>query len=160
MMVATGRVLHQRDVAWRLALVAAMIVLLIALRIIDPATRSSFPLQTSCGAITGLPCLFCGTTRAMHHLLNGEFARAIYFNWLAIPVFAAVVTVILIMATEAVLGRRVLQDRLSFRVTSRRICAIAVAVVALWAVQITLVVRLHKHELLNPAGPLYELFVR
>lgn len=159
-MLDAARILHYREVAWRLAVVAGMIAVLVALRLIDPAASSWFPLRTSCGAITGLPCLFCGTTRAMHHLLNGDISRAIYFNWLAIPVFVAAVILMLMIVAEAALGRRLLQRRLSFRLTPRRLCAIVVVIVALWAVQITLAVRLHKHELLNPAGPLYAWFVR
>ncbi|MFN2475720.1 MAG: DUF2752 domain-containing protein [Chthoniobacterales bacterium] len=118
------------------------------------------PLRTSCGAISGLPCLFCGTTRAMHHLLNGEFARAIYFNWLAFPIFAAVLIMMGMLAVEVALGRHLMLRGLEFRLTSRRLGGIAGAVVALWLLQITLAVSLHKQELLNPSGPLYPLFVR
>jgi hypothetical protein len=153
-------VLRPHEVAWRVAVVVAIAGILTALRLIDPATSSWFPLRTSCGAISGLPCLFCGTTRAMHHLLNGEFARTIYFNWLAIPVFISAVTMMLMIATEVALRQHVLAHCVSFRLTSRRVGALAGAVVALWVLQITLAVSLHKHELLNPAGPLYPFFVR
>ena len=154
------RNLRQRDLVWRLALLAVIGGVLAALRVFDPEANSWFPLRTSCGAISGLPCLFCGTTRAMHHLLHGEFGRAIYFNWLAVPILVAAVMIALIVATEAAFGRRVLQNHLSFPLNSRRVGAIAGAVVVLWAIQITLAITLQKHELLNPAGPLYSLFVR
>jgi hypothetical protein len=31
-------------------------------------------------ALTGLQCPGCGSTRALHHLLHGEFARAFRYN--------------------------------------------------------------------------------
>lgn len=144
----------------RIAFVGGVGAILVALRVIDPESSSWFPLRASCGAITGLPCLFCGTTRAMHHLLNGEFGRAIYFNWLALPILAVVATMMLAFTIETVLGRHLRQCRLRFRLTPRRLGAIAGVVVALWFLQVTLAVSLHKHELLNPAGPLYSLLVR
>jgi hypothetical protein len=145
---------------WRVAAVSGSLGILAGLRLIDPEASTWFPLRTSCGAISGLPCLFCGTTRAMHHLLNGEFARAIYFNWLAVPIFFAALTLMLLFTAEAAMGRRVLRYSFSFRLTSRRLAAISGAIAALWVLQITLAISLHKHELLNPNGPLYRLFVR
>ncbi|MEO8044079.1 MAG: DUF2752 domain-containing protein, partial [Spartobacteria bacterium] len=54
-------------------------VALFALAAIRPGSLPAwFPFATSCGAVTGLPCIFCGVTRAMYHLLHGEFARALY----------------------------------------------------------------------------------
>jgi hypothetical protein len=157
--VHAQQTLRRNQALGRVALVVSAAGILIGLRLIDPQS-SAWLFRTSCGAFTGLPCLFCGTTRAMHHLLNGELSRAIYFNWLALPILFSAIVLMLMFTIEAALGRRVLQRRISFRVTSRRFAAIAGGLVALWILQITLAVSFHKHELLNPSGPLYSLFVR
>jgi uncharacterized membrane protein len=99
-------------------------------------------------------------TRAMHYLLNGEFGRAIYFNWLAIPMLIGAVMMMLVVVAEVALGRCLLKGGVSFRLTSGRVSALAVTVFGLWVLQVTLAVSLHKHELLNANGPLYSLFVR
>ena len=112
------------------------------------------PWQTSCGAITGLPCLFC----ALQFLLNGNFARAIYFNWLAIPLVAAAALFWLLWAVELCLGRRVQLPRIPL--TRSTVTGAFVGLGLLWSLQVYLAVSLHKHELLNPAGPLYSLVVR
>ena len=61
------------------------------------------PFSTSCGAITGLPCIFCGMTRALHFLFQGDFARALYFNWLAFPAVAVFGALILVVLAEVVI---------------------------------------------------------
>jgi len=134
---------------------------LLILRWIDPVVAGRWlPFHTSCGAITGLPCIFCGMTRALHSLLNGDFARAIYFNWLAFPFAAVVIFLIAIFAIEIAHGRRILNVSALPRVSARRLTIIGFAVIALWISQVYLAVSQHKHELLNPRGPLYALFVR
>ena len=104
---------------WRIAFVFGVAAVLATLRVIDPESTAWFPFRTSCGAVTGLPCLFCGTTRAMHYLLNGEVARAIYFNWLAIPLLVAAVTVLSMLTVETAISRPVFQKRFAFRLTRR-----------------------------------------
>lgn len=116
------------------------------------------PWQTSCGAITGLPCIFCGMTRALQFLLNGNIARAIYFNWLAIPLVAAGALFCLLWAVELCLSRRLQLPRMPL--TRSTVTGAFVGLVLLWSLQVYLAVSLHKHELLNPAGPLYSLVVR
>ena len=147
------------------------------LRAVDPATVDSawLPFATSCGAVTGLPCLFCGMTRALHHLLNAELGRALYFNWLAFPFASAALLIAAGLGAEIVTARRFLPRTLTIsarpdsrcearnvaRGPSARGWAVAVAVlVGLWLVQVSLAVAQHKQELLNPRGPLYALLVR
>src|SRR2546430_11615036 len=70
----------------RFAFIVSASAALLLLRCIDPVLAGSWlPFHPSCGAITGLPCIFCGMTRALHLLLNGDFIGAIYFNWLSFP---------------------------------------------------------------------------
>ena len=132
----------------------------LALRAIHPDALSSLPLRSSCGAATGLPCLFCGFTRATHHLLNGEFAQALYFNWLAFPLGAFAALLAAKLALELIRNQRIKLPLPAFRLTARSALAAAAVVVALWILQVSLAVAFHKHELQNASGPLYALFVK
>jgi len=144
----------------RLVAIFAVSAALVTLRAVNPEIVSWFPLRSSCGVVTGLPCIFCGTTRAVHYLLHGEFARALYFNWLSFPVTIAALVIMLVFAAETALGRRVIQLRFSFRVTPQRAALLASGITALWLMQIAIAVGLHKRELLNPAGLLYALLLQ
>ena len=139
----------------------SLIVALFLCRAIDPAAVSNWvPLPTSCGAITGLPCIFCGLTRALHLLLNGHFGGALYFNWLAFPFLIAVIALIALLIIELVTNRPWADLRVATRVNARRLTFVLATAVALWIFQAYLAVSHHKHELLNPRGPLYALFVK
>lgn len=155
-----GDRLTTRRIAWRLVVIAGISLGMVALRWVDPANQSWSALHTSCGALTGLPCIFCGTTRAMHHLLNGDFQQALYFNWLAFPIATFAIALICICTMEVVLNRSLIKRPATIAVTPRRLAAVAVGLVALWLFQIGLAVGMHKQELLNPSAPLYALFVR
>ncbi|CAN5460670.1 hypothetical protein BH18VER1_BH18VER1_10080 [soil metagenome] len=96
----------------------------------------------------------------MHALLNGDFARAIYFNWIAFPIVAAALAVLLIAAAEASHGRDLVRGWFSFHLTRRRAAFLAGAVAALWIFQVAIAVGLQKRELLNGSAPLTSLFVR
>lgn len=130
-------------------------------RAVDPVSAGGWlPFRTSCGAVTGLPCLFCGGTRALHLLLRGDFAGAIYYNWLVFPLAFAAVAIALMFALELQLARPLVAWKTRVRVSPARLSAAFTVVLALWAMQIYLAVSQHKRELLNPAGPLYSVFVR
>ena len=63
-------------------------------RLFDPAQHSFFPRCPS-KLITGLDCPGCGTQRALHAALNGDFAAAFHHNailFLAIPFLILYVT--------------------------------------------------------------------
>ncbi len=140
----------------RTAVLAMLMSGSFALRAIDPASLSWFPLRTSCGAATGLPCIFCGMTRALQHLLNGNVSEALYFNWLALPFTAIALAFAAKIAAELFLMRKMQLAFPSVRFTPR-VAALGVAcLLALWLLQVSLAVTLHKHELLNPNGILYK----
>ncbi len=150
--------LDNRQRWWRAGAVLVVALAALALRAIEPGTLSWLPLRTSCGAATGLPCIFCGTTRALHELLNGEFAQALYLNWLAFPVALLVVLLASKLVAEVALRRRLPLPAL--KLTPRSLGAGLAALFLLWIVQVVLTLRFHKHELLNPDGPLYALFLK
>lgn len=54
---------------------------------------------------TGLPCSFCGGTRATRSIFKGDFARAAYLNPIAFPVVAITIVLSLVMLAEAIIGK-------------------------------------------------------
>jgi Protein of unknown function (DUF2752) len=145
----------------RFAFVVVASTALLLLRCIDPVVAGSWlPFHPSCGAITGLPCIFCGMTRALHLLLNGDLSGAIYFNWLAFPFLGAIFLLLALFAIETAKRRVIWRLSLILRVTRSRLTVFGLSLLLLWTLQTYLAVSQHKHELLNPRGPLYALFVR
>ena len=146
---------------WRALYLALLPLVLLLLALVRPGSLPHwFPFPTSCGAVTGLPCIFCGTTRALYHLLHGEFGRALYYNWLAYPLLAGALLLALTNAFELLFSRNLLTHIPRPRLTRARGYALAGGFVLLWCLQVYLAVSQHKTELLNPNGPLYSLVVR
>jgi hypothetical protein len=132
-----------------------------SLRLFAPSQLSAWsPFHTSCGAITGLPCLFCGTTRAMHHLLNGNFSAALYYNWLAFPILAVALALSALFVAELIVGKRLLAIERRICVSPRTLAFGFAIIFSLWSLQVYLAVSQHKSELLNPSGLLYAFFVK
>ena len=145
----------------RLIFVLAATAAFFVLHFVDPVMAGSWaPVRTSCGAITGLPCIFCGMTRALHLLLNGDFGGALYFNWLAFPFFGAVVFLVVVCVIEIASRRVIVMWNASAPITARKLTIIGLSLFMLWALQVYLAISQDKHELLNPHGLLYTLFVR
>ncbi len=155
-----GKQLEPAQVRLRVAAFAGIMLGALGLRAIDPVGLSWIPFRTSCGATTGLPCLFCGMTRALHHLLNVDWPQALYFNWLAFPVGAAVLIGATLLAAEMLSRRRIRFPVPTLRFTPRFVASAGVLLLALWILQVSLAVSQSKRELLNPNGALYELLVR
>ena len=152
---------NSRHLAARLAFILGVLPVLLILRWIDPVIAEGWlPFHASCGAITGLPCIFCGLTRALHLLLNGDLSSAVYFNWLAFPFLVVVVSLIALFAVEVTKGRVIVNLSTILPVTFGRLTVIGLCLFLLWTSQTYLAVSQHKHELLNPRGPLYSLFAR
>jgi len=128
----------------------------------DPnrAAVSWLPFPQSCGAISGVPCLFCGGTRAMHQLLHGHFGAAFYYNWLAFPVALGAGLVAVLFIAELACGRALWPRSWRLRVTPVGLAVGMGVLTACWALNVWLAVSQHKTELLNPHGVLYSLLVR
>ena len=99
-------------------------------------------------------------TRALHCLLNGDFGRAVYFNWLVFPLVAGVSCLCVLLTLETALQRKLLHLRPVMSISLHRLAIILLTVVALWTLQAYLAVSQHKRELLNPRAPLYTVFVK
>jgi hypothetical protein len=145
----------------RVIFIGIAVATVLELHLADPVIVSRWlPFRASCGAITGLPCLFCGMTRALHLLLRGDFSGALYFNWLAFPFLAGCSFLVALFVLEIVHRRRILNLRKIMPLTIRQLTICAITAVALWTLQAYLAVSQHKTELLNPHGPLYHVFVK
>src|SRR5437868_7751101 len=106
----------------RFAFIVSASAALLLLRCIDPVVAGSWLLfHPSCGAITGLPCIFCGMTRALHLLLNGDFIGAIYFNWLAFPFLGAIILLFALFGIEIAKRRVIWRLSMVLRVTRWRL---------------------------------------
>lgn len=110
-------------------------------------------------SVTGLPCGFCGGTRAVRSLVAGDWDRAIYMNPLAVVVVLVGVPVFLLLIVEAVRGRRILPP---FNNTARVIVLLIMAGIILpwsfWHARTAL--KTPKTELVNFEHPLVKFFLR
>src|SRR5437773_9778059 len=117
----------------RFAFIVSASAALLLLRYTDPVLAgSSLPFHPSCGAITGLPCIFCGMTRALHLLLNGDFIGAIYFNWLAFPFLGAIIFLFALFAIEIAKRRVIWRLSVVLRVTRWRLTVFGLGLLLLW----------------------------
>jgi hypothetical protein len=152
--------LSKGEVRFRALAVLIAVAAFTLVGLVEPVQFSKWMLvRTSCGALTGLPCVFCGMTRAVHHLLNGEVARAIYYNWLSLPFVIGAAATAALLLVEVATGRRLMRLP-ALHLTPRAAAIGAATLLSLWSFNAYLAVSQHKSELLNPAGPLYPLFVR
>ena len=99
-------------------------------------------------------------TRALHALLNGNVSGAVYFNWLAFPFLALIAFLVLVFLIELAKARIIVNWNTFAHFTPPKLTIIGLGLFLLWALQVFLAVSRHKHELLNPRGALYALFVR
>ena len=152
--------LARKAIQLRSCALAAMAAATALLAAFNPAEFPSWiPIRASCGAATGLPCVFCGMTRGLHHLLQGDWPAALYYNWLSLPAFAAALALASILGLELCLQRKIVRMP-TLSLTPRSFSIGLTALALLWMLQVYLAVSQHKHELLNPRGPLYSLVVR
>ena len=80
-------------------------------------------------AVTGLPCMSCGSTRAALALTHGEWLEAMRLNPLACLAFLAVATAFLLWCADASFGSRLLSTARQWlsRLPGWRLFAVAVA---------------------------------
>ena len=143
---------------WRVLYLALLPCALVSVAFVQPERLASrLPFPTSCGAITGLPCIFCGMTRAVHYLLRADWEHALYYNWIAFPLLVWALGFAFVAVFELVLDYNLLLRLPRWRVTRLRLGLLGIGLALLWCLQVYLAVSQHKTELLNPRGPLYSL---
>ena len=99
-------------------------------------------------------------TRAVHHLLNGNFRAALYYNWLAFPILAVALALGALFLAELIGKKRLLAIERRICVSPRTLAFGFAIIFSLWSLQVYLAVSQHKSELLNPSGLLYAFFVK
>ena len=67
-----------------------------------------FPTYDALQHLVGLPCPFCGGTRAMYCLLHGDWHGALYYNWIAFPVLLLITVLVILSVYELLMNRRAL----------------------------------------------------
>ncbi len=161
MMASKFGVLDPSGICWRRTNLILLPSALLALALLEPNSLSAWlPFPPSCGAVTGLPCIFCGTTRALHYLLRGSFERALYFNWLSFPLLGASVLLLMVNGVELLSNRNIIARLPRVRLTPARCLVFGCGFVLLWVFQVYLALSQRKVELLNSHGPLYSLVCR
>ena len=109
-----------------------------------------------CGfhAVSGLPCLFCGGTRAARAILHGDLHAAVYLNALAFPALALAAAAVVVLLLEAAAARPIaLWDDL-FRHLNRLGPVLVLPALAWWAIHIYFALRTPKPELVDFRNPI------
>ena len=109
-----------------------------------------------CGfrAITGLPCLFCGGTRAMCAILHGNPRGALYLNALAFPALAFAAAVFFALLIEAAAGRPLARREFFLRCLNRFAPALILLALGWWIFHLVLALTTPKPELVDFRNPL------
>lgn len=110
-------------------------------------------------SLTGLPCAFCGGTRAVRSLVAGNWEHALYLNPLAVAVVIVGGPILLLLVAEALRGRRFLPP---FNNSTRVVILVLGAVILLpwtyWHANSAL--KAAKTELVNFEHPVVKFFLR
>ncbi|MEI8311300.1 MAG: DUF2752 domain-containing protein [Verrucomicrobiota bacterium] len=140
-----------RWLRWGLA--AAILLALIFLAL--PLPERGPPLLP-CGfhAVSGLPCLFCGGTRAARAILHGNLQAALYLNALAFPALALAVAASLVLLVEAAAARPLAPWEAYLRRLSRLAPVLVLPALAWWMVHLYFALRTPKPELVDFRNPI------
>ena len=121
-----------------------------ALSVSLPLFKNLLP-SVPCGfkALTGLPCLFCGGTRAASAALRGEFDYSLYLNALSIPVLVAIMLLSSLCAWEILRGRPIAHWQVISRLGMKFSPLVLVLLLAWWSVHMVSALRTPKPELVD-----------
>ncbi len=139
------------------AVIIAMLAGLALLPLVPPLVPPfALPGLPTCAfkSATGLPCPFCGGTRAAQALLRGELSRALYLNVAALPALVVFVAVALVLGWEALFGRSLGDwDALFGRLRSF-VPVMVVLLCIYWLVHVVDALRGPKPELVDLRNPI------
>jgi len=137
----------------RLGLAAAILFALVFLALPLPEHRPPF---LPCGfhAMSGLPCLFCGGTRAASAILHGNLQAALYFNALAFPALALVAAASLVLLVEAAAARPLAPWEACLNCVGRIAPVLVLPALAWWMVHLYFALRTPKPELVDFRNPI------
>ena len=137
----------------RLALAVGIVASLALLAL--PRPESPLPiLPCAFHAISGLPCLFCGGTRAVSAILHGNFPAALYLNAIAFPALALLAAIFLVLLVEAASGKTLAPWEAVLRRVSRFAPVVLLLGLAWWLPHIYLSLKTPKPELADFQNPI------
>lgn len=129
-----------------------------ALAVCLPVLKNLLPSIPSlpCGfkALTGLPCLFCGGTRAATAALHGDFEYSFYLNALSIPVLFAIMLLASVCAWEILRGRPIAHWHTISQPCIKFLPLVLVLLLAWWSLHMVSALRTPKPELVDPNKPI------
>jgi len=133
---------------------AVSILLVLGFAALPP--MGSHPPFLTCAfhAISGLPCLFCGGTRAARAILHGNPGVALYFNALAFPAIATVAAAFVVLLVEAAAGRPIALRETLLRRLNRFVPALLFLALVWWIFHVYAALRTPKPELVNLGNPI------
>lgn len=143
-----------REGRWlRFGLAAGIALSLVFLALSAPGRKPAFFL---CGfhSMSGLPCLFCGGTRAVRAILHGDMRSALYLNALAFPALALVAAAALALLAEAASARPLVPWDGGFRKFGRAVPLLLVPALAWWMIHMYSALRVPKPELVDLRNPI------
>ena len=103
---------------------------------------------------TGLPCPFCGGTRATQAILRGDFARALHLNAAALPAVITLVTAASVLGWEAMRGRAIGDWDAQLRRLRSLLPLLAALLCVYWLVHLMNALRAPKSELVDLRNPI------
>lgn len=131
-------------------LLALMGIVALSARIPRP---SSVAIPCGFHAVTGLPCLFCGGTRAIGAVLNGQWELALYLNPIAYPAVLAALLLAALLLYEAARGAALWNWEMCFQGVGRCCTLLIVLGVFWWAWHVVSALQTPKPELVNFRNP-------
>ena len=140
-------------VRWLRLGLAAGLLLVPVLLALQKTPRHLSPLPCGFHAVTGLPCLFCGGTRAVRAILHWNYQSAVYLNVLAFPALAVAALAVLILLSEAATGRALAPWGASFHHLNRLAPALIIVAVVWWIFHVWSALKTPKPELVNFRNP-------
>ena len=139
----------------RFGLALAMVLVLLSLAFLRSERRLTLPaLPCAFHSISGLPCLFCGGTRAACAILDGNPRAALRLNILAFPALGLLAIAMLSLVVEAASGRPLAPWEAFLRRTNRLAPILIVPALAWWMFHIYSALRTPKPELVDFRNPI------
>jgi hypothetical protein len=139
----------------RLGLALSMVLVLLSLAFLRSERRVTLPaLPCAFHAISGLPCLFCGGTRAACAILDGNPRAALRLNILAFPALALLATTLVALLVEAASGRPLAPWEAFLRRVNRFAPILILPALAWWMFHICSALRTPKPELVDFRNPI------
>ena len=139
----------------RLAVALGLLGIAVLSALLSPDFRMPFPkLPCAFHEISGLPCLFCGGTRAVCAIMEGNPRAALYLNAMAFPVLALAGSGVCVLLVEAAVGRGLGPWEKIFRGMNRLAPVLIIAALAWWAVHVYFALKAPKPELVDLRNPI------